>query len=458
MGIINWFRAVRDALFPPSTISNALGVDIAIDDNMARAIDLWADMYHGAPPWLSGTTRTLNIPATIAGEIARMVTLEMQSRITGSARAEYLDSQYRPIIQRARVITEYACAKGGVMIKPYIDNNGIAIDCVHAGRFYPTAYDSNDNITGVIFVAQKSVGTSIYTRLEQHSLVGDTYTINNSAYRSNTPGVLGVRVSLTDVDEWAELEDTATIQPIDRPLYAYFRMPMANVVNPTSPLGVSVYAKAVDTIQQVDKLYSDILWEYEGSQLAIDADITTFRRDSRTGNLIMPKGRERLFRALDLGEGTDRYHIFSPQIRDTSLFNGLNQLLTKIEDQCCVAHGTLSVPDAEARTATEIKILKQRTYATVADIQKALQNALDNLVYAMDVWATLGELAPAGQYEISYKWDDSIIVDTQSEQAIRLQEVGAGLLRPEAYLMWRYGVTEEDAKAMLPEISGMAEI
>ena len=113
--------------------------------------------------------------------------------------------------------------------------------------------------------------------------------------------------------------------------------------------------------------------------------------------------------------------------------------------------GTFSEAQSEAKTATEIKVLKQRSYATVADNQKALQAALEQLVYAMDVWATLGRLAPAGTYDISYEWDDSVIVDTQSEQVIRMQEVAAGLLRPEQYLMWRYGVSEQDAKAMMPD-------
>ena len=33
-----------------------------------------------------------------------------------------------------------------------------------------------------------------------------------------------------------------------------------------------------------------------------------------------------------------------------------------------------------------------------------------------------------------------------------LSEVAAGLIRPELYLMKRYGVSEEEAKTMLPEV------
>ena len=127
----------------------------------------------------------------------------------------------------------------------------------------------------------------------------------------------------------------------------------------------------------------------------------------------------------------------------------------RIEDACGLARGTFSSQTQEARTATEVKVLKQRSYATVADNQKALQNALEQLVYAMDVWATVGKLAPKGKYDISFEWDDSIIVDTQSEQAIRLQEVASGILKPEQYLMWRYGVSEDDARDMMPRMESL---
>ena len=87
----------------------------------------------------------------------------------------------------------------------------------------------------------------------------------------------------------------------------------------------------------------------------------------------------------------------------------------------------------------------------ICQIQKALQTALEDLLYAMDTLATLYKLAPAGKYEASFEFDDSIIVDTQSEQVIRMQEASSGFISKEQYLMWRYGVTEEQAKEMMPK-------
>ena len=53
---------------------------------------------------------------------------------------------------------------------------------------------------------------------------------------------------------------------------------------------------------------------------------------------------------------------------------------------------------------------------------------------------------------MSAEWDDSIIVDTESEQRIRLQETNLGLGSKLDYLMWRYGLTEEQAQEKLDRI------
>ena len=104
------------------------------------------------------------------------------------------------------------------------------------------------------------------------------------------------------------------------------------------------------------------------------------------------------------------------------------------------------------KTATEVKASKQRTYSTVQDIQKSLEHALVGLVEAMDIWATLGKLAPSGDYDISFEWDDSLVMDAETENAQMYQEVAAGLIKPEYYLMKRYGVTEEQLKEMMPNM------
>lgn len=450
-------RQVIRHLIGKDTIERVLRIKTATTTEMQEAISLWADMYQNAAPWLSSTVKSLNLPSAISAEVARLATVEMKSEITGSPRADMLNAAYDVALSNLRRFLEYGCAKGGLIMKPYIDGKELTIDFVQADQFYPCAFDNKGNITSIIFVERTQIGSAYYTRLEQHSLRGNNYIITNKAFKSNNKSDLGTETALESVGAWSSLIPEATIQNVTKPLYGYFKVPIANTIDPTSPMGVSVFSRAVELIKEADKQYSRFLWEFEGSELAIDASVDLFAK--KDGKLILPKGKERLFRTYDVtADGTSDMGIkyFSPAIRDASLVNGLNRLYQRIEFNVGLAYGTISDPQNVDKTAEEIRTSKQRSYALITDIQTALQDALEQLVYAMDVWATIGNIAPRGKYDVSFEWGDSVLTDTKSEQAIRLQEVSAGLLKPEHYLMWRYGISEEEALKRLPSTIGDA--
>jgi hypothetical protein len=118
-----------------------------------------------------------------------------------------------------------------------------------------------------------------------------------------------------------------------------------------------------------------------------------------------------------------------------------------------LSRGTISdVNTQEAKTATELKILKQRSFATNADIQTALQDALSDVVYVMDVYCTLYEVTPPGEYEVSFEWDDSILVDSESELSKRITLMQNGLASKLETRMWYFGETENQARAAMMQI------
>ena len=125
-----------------------------------------------------------------------------------------------------------------------------------------------------------------------------------------------------------------------------------------------------------------------------------------------------------------------------------------IEFNSGLAYGTLSDVQAVDKTAEEIKASKQRSYTTVATIQQALEDALCHLVYAMDVLTTLYGLAPAGDYEMSFKWDDSIVSDRDKEREQDRQDVIDGVSPKWEYRMKYYGETEEQARRIVDEANG----
>ena len=137
----------------------------------------------------------------------------------------------------------------------------------------------------------------------------------------------------------------------------------------------------------------------------------------------------------------------------------------RIEDVCALSRGTLSDPAAEARTATELKILKQRSYSANADIQKALEETLRDLIYIMDTYCTLYNIvgdtpnvngvidnSNQGKYEVSFEWDDSIITDVDGELGKRITLQNNGLASKIENRMWYFGETEAQAKEALQKI------
>lgn len=458
---INWVRQVLSKLVSKSTIKEKLQINVAISPAMEEHIATCTAIYENKASWLNDDVQSMNLGCTIASEFARTITIESESEIVGSARADFLNEQYQRFLKYLRQYTEFAGAKGGIAFKPYVDGNKIAVDAVHADRFFPTAYDSAGQITGAVFVERLTKGNLFYTRLEYHNLTDKGYEVTNKAYLSEVESMLGREADFATIDEWSSVEPYVLITDIEKPLFAYFRIAQANMIDSSSPLGVSIFARAIDLIKEADKQYSRLLWEFEAGEAAIDIDATLFEKDEK-GRPRIPHGKRRLFRTyngLGLGEDRDSLKIYSPTLRDQSLQNGLNELLMRIEDACGMARGTFSNVQTDARTATELKIMRQRTYATISDNQTALQAALEQLIYAMDVWVTLAELAPAGKYNTTFNWDDSLVIDTDTEQLIRMQEVAAKLIRPEEYVKWRYGIKDDEtAKELMPDAAQTIEM
>ena len=520
-------KEVIQKMIGARTIEQTLHVAPTISSQMEEAIRLWTEMYKGEAPWLrepdyNDPTRivSLGLPSLIASEKARTALIEFASEITtptteeevenpeyteptpdefgnvlpstvpktikqetpttDTARAEYLNEQYKRLKKKLRTQIEYGIAKGGLVIKPYIimnkiqGENGeekptyiIEFDFCQADCFYPLAFNSSGEITEAAFLETVVQKELIYRRLEYHKWENNKVTIINKAYKSTNAATLqdnagvdlGQEIPLTQVPQWADLQPEIQIAPVDKPLFAYFKMPEANTIDTSSPLGVSGYSRAVDLIKDADMQYSRLLWEYEGGELAIDVDRDalsfTEETDSdgkKTGRSTMSSLQRRLYRKIDISNTGETYNPYAPALRDSSYLQGLNAILMRIEDAVALSRGTLSDAAAEARTATELKILKQRSYQANADLQQAIEEAIKSAIYAANVYCTLYKITPEGDYDISFEWDDSIITDVDTELNKRITLMQNGLTSKLENRMWYFGETENQAKEALARI------
>lgn len=476
MNLIDRLKGVFRRMFSANDIESVLHVQPTMSQEMKDAIELWEQMYKNKSPWVMSNEnlKSLGLPAMIASEKARTATIEMNVKITGeSERAKFISEQFKKVTSTIRKNLEYGIALGGLVIKPYVvmgpDNQyKIEFNYVKATDFYPLAFSANGKITEAAFIERIFTKEAVFSKVEYHQLVGTTLTVRNLAFKtvnSNTSiystldGQLGTEISLSEVPEWSNLAPQTIIDNVDSLLFAYFKMPQANTIDLTSPLGVSGFSKAVDLIHDADEQYTNLLWEFEGGQLAVDVDRTAFNplidKDGKQ-TVQLPKFQDRLFRRnLDLGED-DTYNVFSPNLRDANIINGLNNILMHIEDVCDLARGTLSnVAYSEARTATELKILKQRTFSANKDIQTELQGTLEQVITIMDKYCDLYNIVDGSKddYEVAYDWDDSILVDKDTERQVDMIDVDKGRMSKIEYRMKWYGETEAQAQESLDKIS-----
>lgn len=435
-------------------------ISFVMSDVMAKRIKLWADLFQNKGPWLNESVKSLNLPASIAGEIARLITLEMETKVDGSVRADYINTVYQKSVRKLRIYVEFACAKGGLIMKPYVTDSGIATEFIQADSFFPISFDDDGNITRCVFLDQFRDGNVIYTRLEYHKLEGMRMTIRNRAFKAMTDGVLGTEIPVNSIQKWQALVEQMIFDNVTKLPFGYMKVPMANQEDNDSPLGVSCYSRGVSHIKVADERYSQIDWEYQSKEAAVHIAESLLKRNLQTQAFEYPGGKERLYRELEYTSGAvDKplLDVFSPDIRDQSFFNGLNQQLRRVEFACYLAYGTLSDPNNTDKTAEEIRASKQRSYSFVKDCQTALQTALDDYVSAIDFWTTIYNLAPGGNYQVSYKWDDSIVVDAEKERQTDRADVAMGAMQLWEYRMKYYKEDEETAKRMVIKTADVIE-
>jgi A118 family predicted phage portal protein len=454
MSIFTWLKDWWSKMFTKDTIKSALGVDIDVSTPMLEALKTWSLVYINKSPWLENTKmHSLNLGATIASEIARSVTIEMKVTLDGSARASFLSDQLEVVLSKLREKVELGCALGGLMMKPYVVNGNVVVDFMGENSFYPVSYDSNGNITSVVFVDRRKVGAAWYTRLEYHDFKENKCVVKNYAFKSTEQSQLGNRVSLSDVQDWALLEEEATIEGIEKPLFAYFRYPDANTTDPSSPLGHSCFARAITQLQDADEIYTNLVWEFHSGKRKMYVDQLALKKDAVTGEPYLPDDDYvRTINATgNIGENNKLFADWSPEFRQEAINAGLNSVLKRIEFLCGLAYGTISDPESVDKTATEILSSKQRSAATVVDTQKALKKSLDDLLYAMSAWCDIEGLSTSGIYNVTYDFDDSLVTNKELQMTQDRATVGMNAMPLTEFLMRNYNLDESTAKRWVEE-------
>lgn len=426
-------------------ITKPFGVAPDVNSAMQTALIEWDKLF---------TDSKTSIASVIASEAARLATIDMQITIEGGQRAELIQGILDSNRDRLRNKLEIGCAYGGMILKPSI--NGI--DFIPATRYIPTSFDSNGNIDGVIFIDKFTKNNKYYTRLEYHrfEIVNNerVYIITNKAFKSDNKATLGYEIALDKIDRWSSLVQEVPVTGIDKPLFGYFRMPIANNVDIDSPLGVSIYSKAVESIKDFDMWYSK--WKREGklSDKYLFVDEQSMMKAGATGanKAVVNNPMPELIKGLRFGNNANKcIEEFTPEIRVEDFRKALQTQLDIISVQCGFSSGYFSFDSRTGSvTATQIQSEDQRTNSTCTDIQQNYKLAIEGLIYAMETMQSLYEMTPDEEISVSFYLKDLYInVEEDRNRAFQLAE--KKYIPKWKYLVDYEGYSEEEAKALVAE-------
>lgn len=337
-------------------------------------------------------------------------------------------------------------ALGSFVLKPLGEATA---EFISADKIIPISFGDDGKPNDIAFLTVKKVGdTDYFTRFERHYFINGNLTIENKCFHSQTASDIGLPCSLEAVEEWLNINPGPVTYPgMNRMDFGYYRNPIKNKVD-GSACGVSVYDSATDLIKKADIQGARLDWEYESGERAIHVDGKALKQDKSTGRFGMARLNKRLYRGLNLEAGKDQELLkeYSPEMRDEAFKRGLEEYKREIEFSVGLAYGDLSDVQEVAKTATEIKVSKNRKYNRVTAIQNNLYDCLEDFAAGL---AFYNSMLNSG-YEFSCKFNDSILTDEETERKQDMADVAAGFMHHWEYRMKWYGEDEETAKANVP--------
>lgn len=336
---------------------------------------------------------------------------------------------------------EKSFALGGAAIKEWVDvpknkdgtdaGEGVLRISYHmANQFVPTAWN-NHHVTEALFVSREAKDGYYYSRVEWHKWEGKTYVVTNDLYRqeikqaTEPQNILGWWYPLNVM--YPLLSPRTTITGLDKTAFQYFRPFGANNYDDNSPLGVSIYGSAMDTLHALDVAFDSFRREFVLGKKRIIVPAQAMRAVPTVNGKIVRyfDANDEVFEALatDAPEAL-KIEDNSVELRVEEHVAAINALLSILCAQVGFDPGVLSFDAVQGmKTAREVISQNSKTYNAVVNHQNCLRGALRDMVTSILQLSALYGITHngvpvadliTGGFDIGITFDDSIVEDTEA--------------------------------------------
>lgn len=429
------------------------------DDSWYSMICLWKMWYQGKVPAfhcyrqyngrrkVSRTRKTLGMAKTISEDWANLALNEKVEIVVSKPSInkkihEALDANNFRV--RGNQLLELTFAMGTGAFVEYRDGTEIKIDYIRAGMIYPLSWD-NGEILDCAFASERAKGKEkqVYLNIHRRDKKG-FYVLENHLFRRQ-----GTQLTEIDLPDGVEMEvhTGSTV-----PLFQILRPNIVNNVDLESPMGISVYANAIDQLEGVDLPYDSYQNEFRLGKKRITVPTSMARMVMEETGEVTPvfDDNDTEFYAVPTIEGGDNKIVeHNMELRHEAHEAAIKSGLALLSYKCGMGDDRYSFDHGQVRTAKEVISDKTDLFQNLKKHELLLERVLIGLVEA--IAALLGVTA---SFETVVNFDDSIIEDADSERQRDLQEVRDGIMQKWEFRMKWYGEDKETAKAMCPPAYG----
>lgn len=387
--------------------------------------------------------------------------------LEGKAEQEFFDSVCKEnnFLVKASEMQEAKSSMGtvayvprivGAMVNPetgFVSGNAesIKLDYCTAENIFPLSWE-NGRVKECAFSTSFTAQNEKYLYLQIHRLDDKKeYIIENVLYRNQNGNLSDVEASTVPGFE--------NIPPVVRTgsrkrQFVIDRLNIANNVDISLPMGISVYANAIDQLKGVDIAYDSYVNEFVLGKKRIivkpeatkDIDGEPVFDPNDTVYYVLPEDSQN-------GSVIDQVDM---TLRTQEHNAGLQDMLNALSSKCGFGEEHYKFDKGTIMTAKEVVSNNQTLQRSLHKHEIILRDVLQEL---SKIILRLGNTYMGQNLnedtKITIDFDDSVFVNREEVLADMRIDVQSGLLRPEIYLAEKYGVTEKDALKMMPTMEDM---
>ena len=330
------------------------------------------------------------------------------------------------------------------------DNNAtIYMDYLDAQRIIPLSVWGGV-VTEAAFVSEETRRGESYVYLELHELENNgTYCISNLYFKALNDVLVPEPLPAGVAPVW----HTGSTYP----LFALVSPNEVNNIECNNGLGISVFSDAIDALQGVDLAFNNFCRDFYLGGKKVFYNKTLIRqtrdRDGNVINIAPDDVAQQLFMQMDGADDFDDMkslvYEFNPALRVSENKDGVQAMLDYLSFKCGLGTKQYKFNAGSIVTATQYMGDKQELVQNAAKHYITVEAAIKSVVQAaLWVGKEVVGLPVDPETPVTVQFEDSYVIDKESERLRDQQEVRDGLLQKWEYRVKWYGEDEATAKKM----------